>query len=86
MNGYVQVMDKITGILTPLWTIISIIAGVVYATYLLASWGLKQEAVDAQIEARVSVLEIGFKDISLKQDKILYIISMKGNKKNEMEG
>ncbi len=71
---------KLTHVLTPGWTLITMLAAIIYITYLAAAWAVKQENKDIAIETRVDALEANFVKFAEKQDKILFILLSRRNK------
>ena len=84
METFNALVRKISGFLMPLWTLITIVGGIVCCTYWVSCWGIERQDVEKQqqymiqgMETRITTLESHFVAISEKQDKILYILNQK---------
>ncbi len=57
MNTYKSLMNKLTGFVTPIWTIVSIVAGIIYIAYLTTSWMHSREDIDRNLNHRILIVE-----------------------------
>lgn len=64
-----------TNFIAPAWTVLTVLAAIIYGTYFVAAFYIKGTNTDTEHEIRISTLEIEFKGISRKQDQILFILS-----------
>lgn len=85
MDKFKEKVNKLTDFIAPAWTVLTVLAAIIYGTYFTASYYIKSTNTDTDHETRISTLETEFRDISRKQDQIQFVQNQMLNIVQRME-